>query len=113
MFGFAFRIYLDDALYSLAGSRFPPSWVPNGHEMNVKSIGPDPHSRQREQKVMGDGIATGVNVKVTGVSSTEHGAEGVVKVIRRGWAGKEAVVVAPGVLRSREFTVPVADLSRA
>ena len=62
---------------------------------------------------MGDGIAAGVNVKVTGVSSTERGAEGVVKAIRQGWACKEAVVVAPGVLRPREFTVPVADLSRA
>ena len=62
---------------------------------------------------MGDAIATGVNVKVTGVSSMERGAEGVVKTIRPGWAGKEAVVVTLGVLRSREFTVPVADLSRA
>ncbi|MCP2264265.1 hypothetical protein APR03_001601 [Promicromonospora thailandica] len=62
---------------------------------------------------MGDGIATGVAVKVTGVSSTERGAVGVVKAIRPGWAGKEAVVVAVGVLRTREFTVPVADLSRA
>ncbi|MFD2028593.1 hypothetical protein [Promicromonospora aerolata] len=61
---------------------------------------------------MGDGIAAGVIVKVTGVSSTERGAEGVVQAIRRGWTGKEAVVLAPGPLRSREFTVPVADLSR-
>lgn len=60
---------------------------------------------------MGDAIATGVNVRVTGMSSTERGAEGVVKVVRRGWTGKEAVVVAVGPLRSREFTVPVADLS--
>jgi hypothetical protein len=67
---------------------------------------------EREQKAMGDGITAGVNVRVTGVSSTEHGAEGVVRTIRRGWTGKEAVVVAPGALRSREFTVPVADLSR-
>jgi hypothetical protein len=61
---------------------------------------------------MGDGIATGVNVRVTGVSSMERGAVGVVVAIRPGWAGKEAVVVAYGALRSREFTVPVADLSR-
>ncbi|MFC7025018.1 hypothetical protein ACFQHV_17905 [Promicromonospora thailandica] len=47
------------------------------------------------------------------MSSTERGAVGVVKAIRPGWAGKEAVVVAVGVLRTREFTVPVADLSRA
>ena len=66
----------------------------------------------REQKIMGDGIATGVNVRVTGMSSTERGAEGVVKTIRQGWTGKEAVVVALGALRAREFTVPVADLSR-
>lgn len=56
-------------------------------------------------------IAEGVKVRVTGMSSTERGAEGVVKTIRRGWAGREAVVVAPGALRSREFTVPLADLS--
>lgn len=62
---------------------------------------------------MVSGIAEGVRVKVTGMSSTERGAEGVVKTIRRGWTGKEAVVVAPGALRSREFTVPVADLSRS
>jgi hypothetical protein len=61
---------------------------------------------------MGDAIATGVNVKVTGMSSMERGAEGVVKIIRRGWGGNEAVIVSPGLLRSREFTVPVADLSR-
>ena len=85
--------------------------------MNVKSIGPGPEQRQRnhdgEQKAMGDGIARGVNVKVTGMSSMERGAEGVVKAIRQGWTGKEAVVVAPGALRPREFTVPVVDLSRA
>jgi len=57
-------------------------------------------------------IVAGVNVKVTGLSSTERGAEGVVKAIRQGWAGREAVVVTNGVLRSREFTVPLADLSR-
>ncbi|MFC6509932.1 hypothetical protein ACFQBY_15875 [Promicromonospora citrea] len=62
---------------------------------------------------MGDGIAAGVAVKVTGVSSTERGSQGVVKAIRRGWTGKEAVVVATGVLRTREFTVPLSDLSRA
>ncbi|MFI6424507.1 hypothetical protein [Promicromonospora sp. NPDC050880] len=61
---------------------------------------------------MGDGIAAGVAVKVTGVSSIERGAQGIVKTIRPGWTGKEAVVVAAGVLRTREFTVPVADLSR-
>jgi hypothetical protein len=60
---------------------------------------------------MANAIAEGVLVRVTGVSSTERGAEGVVKTIRPGWTGKEAVVVAPGALRSREFTVPVADLS--
>lgn len=73
---------------------------------------PGPHV-DGKQKAMGDGIAAGVAVKVTGVSSTERGAQGVVKTIRPGWAGKEAVVVAVGVLRTREFTVPVADLSRA
>lgn len=57
-------------------------------------------------------IVEGANVKVTGMSSIERGAEGVVKTIRRGWTGNEAVVVTPGALRSREFTVPVADLSR-
>lgn len=62
---------------------------------------------------MGDGIAAGVKVRVTGMSSTERGAEGVVTAIRAGWGGKEAVVVASGILRSREFTVPVSDLSRA
>lgn len=90
----------------------PSSWVPNGHEMNVKSIGPGPELRQREQKVMGDGIVTGDSVRVTGMWSMERGAEGVVKAIQPGWTGKEAVVVVPGVLRSREFTVPVADLTR-
>ncbi|WP_369375086.1 hypothetical protein AB1046_10625 [Promicromonospora sp. Populi] len=61
---------------------------------------------------MGDAIATGVSVKVTGVSSLERGAVGVVKTIRPGWTGNEAVVVSAGVLRTREFTVPVSDLSR-
>ncbi|MFD7023085.1 hypothetical protein [Promicromonospora sukumoe] len=60
---------------------------------------------------MGGVIMTGVNVRVTGISSTERGSEGVVKAVRQGWAGKEAVVVAPGPLRSREFTVPLVDLS--
>ncbi|MBA8809612.1 hypothetical protein ACIGB8_18975 [Promicromonospora sukumoe] len=45
------------------------------------------------------------------MSSTERGSEGVVKTVRQGWTGKEAVVVAPGPLRSREFTVPLVDLS--
>ncbi|MBO0607895.1 hypothetical protein [Myceligenerans salitolerans] len=61
---------------------------------------------------MGDAIATGVEVRVTGASSTEHGSEGVVKAIRRGWTGMEAVVESPGLLRKREFTVPLVDLSR-
>jgi len=63
--------------------------------------------------MMGDGIAAGVAVKVTGMSSTERGSQGVVKTIRPGWTGKEAVVVATDVLRTREFTVPLSDLSRA
>jgi hypothetical protein len=62
---------------------------------------------------MGDGIATGVPVRVTGVSSTERGAEGIVKTVRPGWAGgQEAVVVVAGILRSREFSIPVSDLSK-
>lgn len=66
----------------------------------------------RKKKVMGDGIATGVMVRVTGASSTERGTEGIVKTVRPGWAGKEAVVVVAGVLRSREVAIPVTDLSR-
>jgi hypothetical protein len=61
---------------------------------------------------MGDTIATGAEVRVTGMSSTERGSEGVVKAIRRGWAGKEAVVESPGLLRQRVFTVPLMDLSK-
>jgi len=79
--------------------------------MSVEWIGPGSESCDREKKSMGNAIVEGVRVRVTGMSSTERGAEGVVKTIRRGWTGKEAVVVAPGALRSREFTVPVADLS--
>lgn len=60
---------------------------------------------------MGDTIAEGATVKVTGASSYERGAEGVVRKIRRGWGGKEAVVEAPGRLRSRKFSVPLTDLS--
>lgn len=73
----------------------------------------DPGSEicDREKKLMVSAIVEGAKVRVTGVSSTERGAEGVVKTIRRGWTGKEAVVVAPGALRPREFTVPLADLS--
>jgi hypothetical protein len=66
----------------------------------------------RKKRVMGDGIATGVMVRVTGASSTERGTEGIVKTVRPGWAGKEAVVVVDGVLRSREVAIPVTDLSR-
>ena len=67
----------------------------------------------RKKKVMGDGIATGVMVRVTGASSTERGTEGIVKTVRPGWAGgKEAVVVVAGVLRTREVAIPVTDLSR-
>lgn len=62
---------------------------------------------------MGMVIVKGVEVRVTGMSSTERGAVGVVKSVRQGWCGSEAVVVTQGVLRSREFTVPVADLSPA
>jgi hypothetical protein len=62
---------------------------------------------------MGDRIATGVLVRVTGVSSMERGTEGIVKAVRPGWAGgQEAVVVVAGILRSREFSVPVSDLSK-
>lgn len=60
---------------------------------------------------MGGMIAEGTTVKVTGASNYERGAEGVVRKIRRGWTGKEAVVEAPGRLRSRKFTVPVTDLT--
>lgn len=61
---------------------------------------------------MGDGIATGVMVRVTGASSTERGTEGVVKTVRPGWGGKEAVLVVAGILRSREVAIPVSDLSK-
>lgn len=61
---------------------------------------------------MGDAIATGVSVRVTGMSSMERGSEGIVQAIRQGWGGKEAVVLTPGVLRPRVFTVPLADLSK-
>ncbi|MBL0885060.1 hypothetical protein [Myceligenerans indicum] len=60
---------------------------------------------------MGGAIAEGTAVRVTGASSIYHGAEGVVKVIRRGWTGREAVVVVPGALRQGEFSVPLVDLS--
>jgi hypothetical protein len=66
----------------------------------------------RKKKVMGDGIATGVMVKVTGASSIERGTEGIVKTVRAGWGGREAVVVVDGVLRSREVAIPLTDLSR-
>lgn len=66
----------------------------------------------RKKKVMGDGIATGVMVRVTGASSTERGTEGIVTAVRRGWAGNEAVVLVTGALRSREVAIPVTDLSR-
>lgn len=79
------------------------AWIDSGSEI---------HDRKKKKK-MGNAIAEGVRVKVTGISSTEHGAEGIVKAIRPGWAGREAVVVTPGVLRPREFTVPLADLSRS
>ncbi|MDR7381999.1 hypothetical protein [Promicromonospora iranensis] len=61
---------------------------------------------------MGDGIATGVLVRVTGPSSTERGTEGIVKTVRPGWAGREAVVVVAGILRSREVAIPLSDLSK-
>ncbi|GAB4083899.1 hypothetical protein GCM10028784_05290 [Myceligenerans cantabricum] len=61
---------------------------------------------------MGEGITPGAAVRVTGASSYERGSEGVVTAIRQGWSGKEAVVVYQGPLRSREFTVPLSDLSR-
>ncbi|GAB3168110.1 hypothetical protein GCM10027059_30220 [Myceligenerans halotolerans] len=61
---------------------------------------------------MGGAIAEGAKVTVTGASSTERGAEGVVKTIRPGWTGKEAVVEAPGPVRPRVFTVPLVDLSK-
>lgn len=61
---------------------------------------------------MGDGIATGAAVRVTGASSTERGTEGIVTTVRAGWGGKEAVVLVAGVLRSREISIPVWDLSK-
>ena len=62
---------------------------------------------------MGDGIAIGVKVRVTGASSTERGTEGIVKTVRPGWAGgKEAVLEVAGSMRSREVAIPVSDLSR-
>ncbi len=57
-------------------------------------------------------IASGMEVVVTGASSTERGTKGVVESIGPGWAVKKAVVVAPG-WRERKFTVPVSDLSPA
>lgn len=61
---------------------------------------------------MGDGIATGVKVRVTGASSMERGTEGVVTLVRPGWGGKEAVVRVTGVLRSRDIAIPLTDLSK-
>lgn len=69
-------------------------------------------SDMREASPVAVAIKTGAAVRVIGTSSYERGTEGVVKTIRQGWSGMEAVVVTRRGLRIREFTVPVTDLSR-
>ncbi|GAA1874029.1 hypothetical protein [Myceligenerans crystallogenes] len=50
-------------------------------------------------------------VEVTGPSNIERGTEGVVESVRRGWTGREAVIVVPG-FRPRKVAIPISDLTK-